>query len=99
MQPNGITFIRQGWTFDGVSESTGISVDAMVNFFETFVAHGSEDFYDKHMSIPKNEEEFEHNFCEFESAGFTGCCDSTDAVNIVCDKLSWKCRQQHLGFK
>ena len=28
-----------------------------------------------------------------------GCCASTDAVNIVCDKLTWKCRQQHLGHK
>ena len=51
------------------------------------------------MTIPKNEEEFEYSFCEFESADCAGYCSSTDAVNIVCDKLSWKYRQQQLGFK
>jgi len=94
-----LRYLGRGWTFDDVSESTGISVDVVVNFFETFVTFGSGDFYDKHVTVPKDKDEFEYNFCEFNSAGFTGCCGSTDAVNIVCDKLSWKYRQQHLGYK
>ena len=92
-------YLGCGWTFDDVSESTGISEEVLSNFFENFVTCGSEDFYDKHVRLPTDEEEFEHNFCEFESAGFTGYCGSTDYVNIVCDKLSWLRGQQHAGFK
>ena len=66
-----LRYVWRGWTFDDALESTGISVGAMINFFETFVTCGSEDFYGKHVTIPKNEEEFECNFCEFESAGCT----------------------------
>ena len=54
------------------------------------MTHGREDFYDKFVTMLKNEEEFECNFFKFKSAGFTSCCGSADTVNVVCDKLSWK---------
>ena len=97
--PGTLRYLGRGWTFDDVSESTGISEEVLSDFFETFITCGSEDFYDKCVRLPTDEEEFECNFCEFESAGFTGCCVSTDAANIVCDELSWTRRQQHVGFK
>ena len=36
---------------------------------------------------------------EHKSAVFDGAFICTDAVNIVCDKISWKCRQKHIGHK
>ena len=54
-----LRYLGRGWTFDDVAESTGISVDVLVNIFETFATFWSGDFYDKHVTIPKNAEEFE----------------------------------------
>ena len=68
-------------------------------FFKTFCTFGSGEFYDRHVKFPKNDEDYANNNIEFNAAGFTGACASTDAANIACDKLSWKTRQQHLGHK
>lgn len=94
-----LRYLGRGWTFDDASESTGISVGVASNFFEKFVHFGSLDLHYRHVIMPKNDEEYEHNSAEFESAGFTGCCASIDAASIVCEKLSWKFHQQCLGCK
>ena len=94
-----LRYLGRGWTFDDVSESTGMSMNVLTHFFETFCTFGSEEFYVRHVKFPTNEEDYENNNSEFNAAGFTGACASTDAVNIACDKLSWKTRQQHLGHK
>ena len=65
-----LRYLGREWTFDDAFESTGISVDVLSNFFENFVICGSEYFCDKHARLPTDEEEFEHDFCEFESAVF-----------------------------
>ena len=94
-----LRYLGRGWTFDDVSESTGISENVLMHFFEIFVTFGSMEFYNKYVKIPENDEDYVENNIEFEAAGFTGACSSTDAVNIVCEKVSWKHRQQHLGHK
>ena len=61
--------------------------------------YGSRKFYDRNSCMPKTDDEHHQNGMEFEAAGFSGACASTDAVNIVTEKLSWIHRQQHLGCK
>ena len=94
-----LRYLSRGWTFDDITESTGISISVLTYFFETFVNYGSHEFYKKYVTIPSTDDDWDFNSTEYKAAGFNGACASIDAVNIVCEKICYAQRQQYLGYK
>ena len=65
--------LGRGWKFDDLPESTGVSEDVLIIcFFDKYVTFGSDDFYEKCVHIPVEDEEVVHHYREFELAGLTG---------------------------
>lgn len=51
------------------------------------------------MKSPSTAEDIAEHTYEFSEADMPGAFGSTDAVNIVIEKCTWKLRQAHLGYK
>eukprot|EP00816_Leptocylindrus_hargravesii_P002830 CAMPEP_0196815854 /NCGR_PEP_ID=MMETSP1362-20130617/52339_1 /TAXON_ID=163516 /ORGANISM="Leptocylindrus danicus, Strain CCMP1856" /LENGTH=449 /DNA_ID=CAMNT_0042192989 /DNA_START=265 /DNA_END=1614 /DNA_ORIENTATION=- len=94
-----LRYLGRGWTFDDIAEATGVSEEMHRQFFHLFVTYGSTEFYEKNVSMPASYEDVANFSSEFEKAGMPGAIGSTDAVNIVMEKCSWRMRQTHIGFK
>jgi hypothetical protein len=94
-----LRYLGRGWTFDDLSESTGISEEVIRVFFHTFIEYGSTILYNQHVIAPQNTFEAKSHSYEFEVAGLPGAIGSMDATHIILEKVSFKRRQSHLGFK
>jgi hypothetical protein len=94
-----LRYLGRGITFDDVEEATFISRHVHRDFFHKFVAFGASKLYSKYIQMPTSMEEIRECEHAYRIAGFPGCIGSTDATHIPLEKVSFKIRQSHLGFK
>ena len=65
-----LRYLGRGWTFDGISESTGVSEESHRLFFTAFVKACKANLYPKWIKRPKTDEEILDCRAEFTEAGF-----------------------------
>jgi Plant transposon protein len=94
-----LRYLGRGWTFDDLSESTAISEDVIRVFFHAFIDFGSTVLFAKYVVAPTNSEEAKQHMGEFEQAGFAGAMGSSDATHIVLERILYRHRHAHNGFK
>ena len=94
-----LRYLGRGWTFDDLSENTAISLHVIRDFFHRFLEYGSTVLYNLYVVAPTTCEEAQVNMKEYQLAGFPGAVGSTDATHIMLEKVQYRFRQAHLGFK
>ena len=94
-----LRYIGRGWTFDDLTENMGISEEIVRVFFHCFIEFGSTFLYHKYVVAPSTAEEASAQSHEYAQAGLPGCIGSSDATHIVLEKVEYRLRQSHLGFK
>ena len=94
-----LRYIGRGWTFDDLSENTGISEEVIRVFFHKFILFGSTELYEKFVRNPSSAEEAVHHTEEYRQAGLPGCVGSMDATHILLERVEYRLRQNHLGYK
>jgi hypothetical protein len=94
-----LRYIGRGWTLDDLSENTGISEEVIRVFVHKFIEFGSTVLYKKFVVAPKTAEDAAEHTPEYEKAGLPGCVGSMDATHILLEKVEYRLRQSHLGFK
>jgi hypothetical protein len=93
-------YLGRGLTFDDLEEYTGISEEVHRCFFHVFIKFGSTKLFKEYV-IPPNDSNHgaaQHQH-EYNIAGCHGAIGSTDAVHIMSERISYKLRNQHIGFK
>ena len=95
-----LRYLGRGWTFDDLSEATGIGEEVCRVFFHTFIEYGSTILFDRYVLTPENVEDAakRHEY-EFRIAGLPGAIGSMDATHVLIEKMSFSRRQSHLGPK
>lgn len=94
-----LRYLGRGWTFDDLSESTAISEEVIRVFFHKFIEFGATTLYERWVVLPTTVEEAQKQSHEFEVAGMPGAIGSMDATHVVVDRVKYRLRQAHLGFK
>jgi hypothetical protein len=94
-----LRYLGRGWTFDDLSENTGISEEIIRVFFHKFIEFGSTVLYKRYVVAPKTAEEALEHTGPYTKAGLPGCVGSMDATHILLEKVEYRLRQSHLGFK
>lgn len=94
-----LRYLGRGWTFDDLSESTGISEEVVRKFFHKFIEYGSTTLFERYVVAPKTPEDAKQHNYEFEMAGLPGAIGSMDATHVAIEKVAYNRRQSHLGFK
>ena len=94
-----LRYLGRGWTFDDVSESTGVSEEVHRKFLKLFCRACRLNLYPKWVKRPETEEEIADCMSEFKDAGFDGCIGSADVTHVVLEKCYAKLKNQHLGGK
>lgn len=94
-----LRYLGRGWTFDDLSENTGISEEVIRVFLHRFISFGSTILYEKYVVAPSTSEEASAHSIEYCKAGLPGCIGSTDATHIPLERVEYRLRQNHLGFK
>jgi hypothetical protein len=94
-----LRYLGRGWTLDDLSENTGISREVIRCFMHKFLVFGSTVLYEKYVVAPTTVGDFEHHSHEYAKAGLPGCIGSMDATHIPLEKVQFRLRQNHLGFK
>jgi hypothetical protein len=94
-----LRYLGRGWTFDDLSENTAISQETIRVFFHTFVDFGSTVLYTQYIRPPQNCSEARQHTSEYTMAGFPGAIGSTDATHIMLERVQYRLRQTHIGFK
>ena len=94
-----LRYLGRGLTFDDCEESTAISREVVRVFFHVFIEWGSTVLYKKWVIAPSTKSEILDNSHEYTKAGFPGCVGSTDATHILLERVCYRLRQAHLGFK
>jgi hypothetical protein len=94
-----LRYLGRGWTFDDLEEATHISRDVHRCFFHEFCRFGAQKLYPKYVQQPRTL--LDLNACEkeYREAGFPGCIGSSDATHIPLERVSYRIRQSHLGYK
>ena len=60
---------------------------------------GSTELYKKFVVTPTRAEDAAHHTEEYKQAGLPGCVGSMDATHIMLERVEYRLRQNHLGFK
>ena len=94
-----LRYLGRGWTFDDLSESTGISEDVHRCFFHTFILWGSTFLYSKFVVAPEDFDSLKTHMKEYSLAGLNGCFGSMDATHIAMEMCFAGLRNHHLGGK
>jgi hypothetical protein len=94
-----LRYLGRGWTFDNLSENTGISEEVIRVFFHRFITFGSTVLYEKYVVAPVTSDDANVHSIEYCKAGLPGCIGSTDATHIPLERVEYRLRQNHLGFK
>ncbi len=94
-----LRYLGRGWTFDDLSENTGISEEVIRVLFHKFILFGSTELYKKFVVTPTRAEDAVHHTEEYKQAGLPGCVGSMDATHIMLERVEYRLRQNHLGFK
>jgi hypothetical protein len=69
------------------------------DFFHRFVAFGANKLFVEYVRMRSSFKEIRECEHAYRIAGFPGCIGSTDATHIPLEKVSFRIRQSHLGFK
>ena len=94
-----LRYLGRGWTFDDLSENTSISQETIRVFFHKFVEYGSTVLYTQYVRPPQTCHDAREHTSEYEMAGFPGAIGSTDATHILLERVAYRLRQTHIGFK
>jgi hypothetical protein len=95
-----LRYLGRGWLLDDLSESIGISEEVIRVFLHSFLLFGSTILFDEYVIAPTTPPaEAAHHTREYFIAGLPGCVGSCDATHIVFEKIKYRLRQSHLGFK
>ena len=94
-----LRYMGRGWTFDDCEESTAISQEVIRVFFHAWIEWGSTTLYSEWVKLPTTLADIADHSHEFSLAGFPGCIGSTDATHVLLERVSYRLRQAHLGFK
>jgi hypothetical protein len=94
-----LRYLGRGWTFDDLSENTSISQETIRVFFHSFIEFGSTVLYTQYIRSPTTCDEAKHHTSEYSMAGFPGAIGSTDATHIMLERVQYRLRQTHIGFK
>ena len=94
-----LRYLGRGWTFDDLSENTAISIEVIRSFFHLFISHGSTVLYNRYVRSPSTDAEARFHMEEYALAGFPGAVGSTDATHIMLERVNFRFRQSHMGFK
>jgi hypothetical protein len=94
-----LRYIGRGWTFDDLSENTGISEEIIREFLHKVIEFGSTVLYKRYVVAPATSEEALQHIQDYERAGLPGCAGSMDATHILLEKVEYWLRQSHRGFK
>ena len=95
-----LRYLGRGWLLDDLSESIGISEEVIRVFLHSFLLFGSTILFDEYVIAPTTPPaEAAHHTREYFIAGLPGCVGSCDATHIVFEKIEYRLRQSHLGFK
>jgi hypothetical protein len=82
-----------------LSENTGISDEIIRVIFHRFIEFGRTVPYKKYVVDPALTDEAAAHIKEYEKAGLPGCVGLMDATHILLEKVEYRLRQSHLGFK
>jgi hypothetical protein len=85
-QPATPLHLGHGWTFDDLSEKTGISEEDICVFFHALITYRSTKLYQQHVVSPRTANEAAIHTEEYSRAGLPGCVGSCDATHIVFEK-------------
>ena len=94
-----LRYLGRGWTYDDISESTGVSEESHRVFLTAFVKACRAHLYPKWVKRPTTEEEVADCMAEFTEAGFNGCIGSADVTHIILEKCQARLKNQNLGGK
>ena len=94
-----LRYLGRGWTFDDLAENTAISQEVIRTFFHRFIDYGSSVLYHKYVRPPRCSADARVHSAEYELAGLPGAIGSCDATHIMLERVSYRFRQTHLGFK
>ena len=83
-----LRYISRGWTFDDLSENTGISEEIIRVFLHKFIEFGSAVLYKRYVVAPATSEEALQHIQDYKQAGLPGCVGSMDAMHILLEKLN-----------
>jgi exo-beta-1,3-glucanase (GH17 family) len=81
-----LRYLGRGWTFDDLSESTGVHAEVHRQFFHVFISFGSEVLYKGYVVTPIDNNTAMSHTHEMQIAGFHGAVGSTDATHIVMER-------------
>jgi hypothetical protein len=94
-----LRYLGRGWTFDDLAENTAISQEVLRVFFHAFIDYGSTVLYQLYIRPPRTSWDARVHSAEYEIAGFPGAVGSSDATHILLERVSYRFRQTHIGFK
>ena len=94
-----LRYLGRGWTFDDITEATGVSEEVHRRFFKDFTIACTENLYPKWIKRPETAEEIEDCMSEFVEAGFNGCIGSADVTHVIIERCHARLKNQHLGPK
>ena len=94
-----LRYIGRAWTIDDLNEATGVSQEVIRNFIHIFLEYGATVLYRRYVITPSCSKEAKTHMGEYRLAGFPGAVGSSDATHVVIERVQFKHRQSHLGFK
>jgi hypothetical protein len=96
---SALRYLGQGWTFDGLEESTYIHKEVHQVFFLRINEFGACKLYPTYVRMPNSIQDLQECEMAYGIAGFPGCIGSKDTTHIPLERVDYIDRQQHLGFK
>ncbi|GFH58397.1 hypothetical protein CTEN210_14873 [Chaetoceros tenuissimus] len=94
-----LKYLGRKCTFDCLEELTFISERTHERFFKKFIEFGESTLYTKYVITPTNHIELQMQLDMMKSAGFPGCCASSDATHVMLENVRFGLRQIHKGWK
>ena len=94
-----LRYLGRGWTFDDLAENTAMHEETIRVFFHCFIDYGSSVLYGIYIRPPTCADEAQAHTSEYAVAGFAGAIGSTDATHILLERVAYRLRQTHIGFK
>ncbi len=94
-----LRYLGRGLTFDDLAESTAMHEETVRVFFHCFIDYGSSVLYALYIRPPTCAAEAQAHTSEYAEAGFTGAIGSTDTTHILLERVAYRLRQTHIGFK
>ena len=95
-----LRYLGRGLNFDDVAECASLNEETVRVFFHCFIDFGSVVLYALYIRPPTCAEDAKaHDTGEYDVTGFTGAIGSTDATHILIERVAYRMRQTHIGFK